>query len=105
MTPDINFESLSYNPFSIWENSINSEHYPDINFYQDSSSLETYYWSFNDFNFKFSIVCFSETRVDDISFSKNSNLQLSGYEVLHQARKIVREEEFVFLCMKILALN
>ena len=25
MTPDINFESLSYSPFSIHENSINSE--------------------------------------------------------------------------------
>ena len=70
MTPDINFESLSYNPFSIWENSINSEYYPDINFYQDSSSLETHYWSLNDFNFKFSIVCFSETRVDDIIFQQ-----------------------------------
>ena len=32
MTPDINFESLSYNPFSIHESSINSEHDPDINF-------------------------------------------------------------------------
>ena len=60
MTPDINFESLSYNPFSIHESSINSEHDPDINF---------------------SIVCFSETWVDDISFSKNSNFQLSGYQV------------------------
>ena len=26
-------------------------------------------------NFKFSFVCFSETWVDDISFSKNSNFQ------------------------------
>ena len=37
--------------------------------------------------FKFSIVCFSETWVYDISFSKNSNFQLSGYKVLHQTRK------------------
>ena len=123
MTPDINFESLSYNPFSIHESSINSEHDPDINFYQDISSLETHYCSPNDFqnnfqcflkdcfsvlhlntrnmnknfesfkefywniNFKFSIVCFSETWVDDISFSKNSNFQLSGYHALHQKCK------------------
>ena len=123
MTPDINFESLSYNPFSIHESSINSEHDPDINFYQDISSLETHYCSPNDFqnnfqcflkdsfsvlhlnirsmnknfesfkefyskiNFKFSIVCFSETWVDDISFNKNSNFQLSGYQVLHQTKK------------------
>ena len=39
MTPDINFESLSYSPFSIHENSINSEHDTDIDFYQDISSL------------------------------------------------------------------
>ena len=123
MTPDINFESLSYNPFSIHESSINSEHDPDINSYQDISSLETHYCSPNDFKnnfqsflkdsfsilhlnirsmnknfesfkefcskikFKFSIVCFSETWVDDIPFSKNSNFQLSGYKVLHQTRK------------------
>ena len=115
MTQDINFESLSYNPFSIHESSINSDHDPDINFYQHISSLETHYCSPNDFKnnfqsflkdsfsvlhlnirsinknfesfkefyskikFKFSTVCFSETWVDDISFSKNSNFQLSGY--------------------------
>ena len=125
MTPNINFESLLYNPFrkSIHESSINSEHHPDINFHQDISSLETHYCIPNDFKnnfksflkdsfsvlhlnitsmnknfepfkefyskikFKFSIVCFSETWVDDISFSKNSNFQLSGYKVLHQIRK------------------
>ena len=123
MTPGINFESLSYNPFSIHESSINSEHDPDINFYQDISSFERHYWSPNDFknnlqcflkdfffvlhlnirsininfelfkefystiNFELSIVCFSETWVDNISFSKNSNFQLSGYQVLHQTRK------------------
>ena len=123
MTPDINFEYLSYNLFSIHESSINSEHDPDINFYQDISSLGTHYCSPNDFKnnfqsylkdsfsvlhlnirsmnknfesfkefyskikFKFSIVCFSETWVGDISFSKNSNFELSGYKVLHQTRK------------------
>ena len=123
MTPDINFESLSYNHLSIHESSINSEHDPDISFNQDVSFLETQYCSPIDFqnhfqcflrdsfsvlhlnirsmnknfesfkefyskiNFKFSIVSFSETWVDDISFSKNSNVQLSGYQVLHQTRK------------------
>ena len=103
MTPDINFESLSYYPFSIHESSINSQHDPDINFYQDISSLETHYCSPNDFknnfqsflkdsfsvlhlnigsmnkNFESFIACFSETWVDNISFSKNSNFQLSDY--------------------------
>ena len=53
MTPDINFESLSYNPFSIHESSINSKHDPDINFYQDISSLETHYCSANYFQNNF----------------------------------------------------
>ena len=123
MTPDINFDSLLHNPFSIHKSSINSEHDPDVNFYQEISSLETHYCSPNDsqnnfqsflkdylsvlhlnirsinknfesfkefylkINFRFSIVCFSETWIDDISFSKNSNFQLSGYQVLHETRK------------------
>ena len=114
---------MPYNPFSIHESSINSEHYPDMNFYHDISSFETHYCNPNDFknnfegflkdsfpilhlnirstnknfksfkefyltiNFKFSIVCFSEIWVDDISFNKIQNLQLSGYKVLHQTRK------------------
>ena len=49
MTPDNNFEFLSYNPFSIHESSINREHGPDINFHQDISSLETLYCSPDDF--------------------------------------------------------
>ena len=54
MTPDINFESLLYNPFSIHESSINSEHNSDINFYQDISYLVTHYCSPNDFQNNFS---------------------------------------------------
>ena len=53
MTPDINFESLSNDPFSIHESSINSEHDSDINFYQDMSSFETQYCSPNDFQNNF----------------------------------------------------
>ena len=49
MTPGINFESSPYNPFNIHESTINSEHNPDINFYQDISFLETNYYSPNDF--------------------------------------------------------
>ena len=80
MTPDLNFESLSYNPFSIHESSINSEHDPDLNFYQDISSLETYYCSPNSFKNNFQ------------SCLKDS------FSVLHL--NIVHKN----LCMKILAL-
>ena len=42
MTPYINFESLSYNRVTIRESSINNEHDPGSNIYQDISSLETH---------------------------------------------------------------
>ena len=74
MTPDINFESLSYNPFSIHESSINSEHDPDINFYQDISSLETHYCSPNDFQNNFQCFLkdsFSVLHLNIRSMNKN----------------------------------
>ena len=52
-----------------------------------NKNFESFKEFYSKINFKFSIVCFSETWVDDISFSKNSNFQLSGYQVLHQTRK------------------
>ena len=58
MTPDINFESLSYRPFSNHENLINSKHGRDINFHQDFSSLETHYCTPNDF--ENNLQCFSK---------------------------------------------
>ena len=122
MTPDSNFESMSYNPFSVKDGFANSDNDPDINFYQDISSLDTHYFTPNDFqdnfkcfyentfsllhlnirsinknfetfkqfysslNFTFSIICFSETWVDDDSINKNSLFQLQNYNVLHQIR-------------------
>ena len=52
-----------------------------------NKNFESFKKFYSKINFKFSIVCFSETLVDDISFSKNSNFQLSSYQVLHQTRK------------------
>ena len=57
----------------------------------NSRSINKNFESFKEFsstiNFKFIIVRSSETWVEDTSFSKNSNFQLSGYKVLHQTRK------------------
>ena len=52
-----------------------------------NKNFESFKEFYSTINFKFSIVCFSETWVDDILFNKNPNFQLSGYEALHQARK------------------
>ena len=52
-----------------------------------NKNFESFKEFYSKINFKFSIVYFSETWVDDISPRKNSNFQLSGYQVLHQTRK------------------
>ena len=52
-----------------------------------NKNFESFKQFYSTIQFKFSIVSFSETWVDDISFSKNSIFQLSGYKVLHQKRK------------------
>ena len=47
MAPDANFESMSYNPFTVNDNFLNSESDPDINFYSDISHLDTKYFNSN----------------------------------------------------------
>ena len=43
MAPDANFESMSYNPFTVNDNIFNSESDPDINFYSITSLLDAKY--------------------------------------------------------------
>ena len=47
MAPDANFESMSYNPFTVSDNSSDSKSDPDINFYGDISPLDTKYFNPN----------------------------------------------------------
>ena len=70
-----------------------------------SKNFESFKEFYSTINFKFSIVCFSETWVDDISFNKNSNFNFQVTRSYIKQEKIVREEEFVFLCIKILTLK
>ena len=51
-----------------------------------NKKFESFKEFYSTINFKFSIF-FSETWVDDLSFSKNSNFQLSAIRFLHQTRK------------------
>ena len=51
-----------------------------------NKNFEVFKEYYSTINFKLSIV-FLETWVDDISFSKHSDFQLSSYRVLHQTRK------------------
>ena len=43
MTPDINFESVFFNPFSTKECFVDNDHDHDVNFYHDVSMLDTKY--------------------------------------------------------------
>ena len=43
MTPDINFESMLFNPFSTKECFADNDDDPDVNFYHDVSMLDTHY--------------------------------------------------------------
>ena len=43
MTPDINFESVFFNPFSTKEGFVDNDHNPDVNFCHDVSMLDTKY--------------------------------------------------------------
>ena len=48
MAPDANFESISYNPFTVNDNFFSSESDLDINFYSIISPLDTKYLNPNE---------------------------------------------------------
>ena len=48
MATEANFESVSYNHFTVNDNLFNSESDPDTNFYTDISSLDTKYFNPNE---------------------------------------------------------
>ena len=41
MTPDTNFESMLFNPFSMKACFLDNDHDPDVNFYREVSLLDT----------------------------------------------------------------
>ena len=73
MAPDANFESMSYNPFTVNDNFFNSESDPDIKFYSHiyeiregfeclcKNCFETFKNFYSKLNCTFSVICFSET--------------------------------------------
>ena len=74
MTPDINFESMFFNPFSTKERFADNDHDPDVNFYHDVSMLDTQYLAPNRFktNVKdFSKKSFSVLHLNIRSINKN----------------------------------
>ena len=74
MTPDTNFESMFFNPFSTKECFVDNNNDPDVNFYYDVSLLDTQYILPDKFktNFKdFSENSFSALHLNIRSMNKN----------------------------------
>ena len=131
MAPEPSFESMCFNPF-LANDSVNaSNQNPDVNFYNDFSSLETSYLSpseiyknfqnfykesfsvlhlnigsmnknletFQDFyrslNTIFSIICLTETWIDDSNINQSSLSRLEGYTSVHKIRKYRNGGEIV----------
>ena len=67
MTPEPSFESLSYKPFSVDGNhTVHAELDPDVNFFQNISSLDTQYFN-----------------IDDAKTYVNNNTSSDSFSVLH----------------------
>ena len=133
MAPKPPFESMCFSPF-LPNDSVNaSNQNPDVNFYNDFSSLETSYLSpseiyknfqnfykesfsvlhldirsmnknfetFQDFyrtlNTIFSIICLTETWIDDSNINQNSLSQLEGYTSVHKIRKYCKGGGLLYL--------
>ena len=82
MAPDVNFESMPYNPFTVNDNIFNSESDPDINFYSDSSPLDTKYFNPNEIREGFEYLCkngFSVLHVNIRSINKNFETSQNFY--------------------------
>ena len=67
MTPEPSFESLSYKPFAVDGNlTVNAELDPDVNFFQNISSLDTQYFN-----------------IDDTKTFVNNSISSDSFSVLH----------------------
>ena len=74
MAPDADFELMSYNPFTVNDNFLNSDSDPDISFYSDISPLNTKYFSPKEIREGFKCLCkngFSVLHVNIRSINKN----------------------------------
>ena len=86
MAPNANFESMSYNPFTVNDNFFNSENDPDTNFYSDISPLGTKYFNLNEIRECFECLCkngFSVLHVNIRSRDKNFKTFKNFYSKLN----------------------
>ena len=92
MTPDINFETMFFNPFSTKECIVDNDHDPDVNFYHDVSMLDTQYLMPDKFktNFKdFSKNSFSVLHLNIRSINKNFEAFTELYSKLNYIFSVI----------------
>ena len=92
MTPDTNFESMFFNPFSTKECFVDNDHDADVNFYHDVSMLDTQYLTPDKFktNFKdFSKKSFSVLHLNIRSINKNSEAFSEFYSKLNHIFSVI----------------
>ena len=92
MTPDINFESMFFNPFSTKEGFVDNDHDPDVNFYHDFFMLDTQYLAPDRFktNFKdFSKNSFSVLHLSIRSINKNFEAFTEFYSKLNRIFSVI----------------
>ena len=92
MTPDTNFESMFFNPFSTKECFVDNDHDPDVNFYHDVSMLDTQYLMPDKFktNFKdFSKNSFSVLHLNIRSINKNFEAFSEFYSKLNHVFSVI----------------
>ena len=92
MTPDINFESMFFNPFSTKECIVDNDHDPDVNFYHDVFMLDTQYLMPDKFktNFKdFFKNSFSVLHLNIRSINKNFEAFAEIYSKLNHIFSVI----------------
>ena len=116
MAPEPEFETMCFNLFLANDALNDSNQSPDVNFYNDISSLESNYYHQakliktstiflkNHFlkyeqslNTKFSIICLTETWVNDSNIKQNSLFQLEGYIPYIKSEKVAKEGGLLYL--------
>ena len=84
MTPEPSFESLSYKPFSVDGNhTVHAELDPDVNFFQNISSLDTQYFN-----------------IDNAKTFVNNNISSDSFSVLHINIRSMQKNSVFFNTLK-----
>ena len=92
MTPDTNFESMFFNPFTTKECFVDNGHDPDVNFYHGVSMLDTQYLTPDKFKTNFKEISknsFSVLHLNIRSINKNLEAFSEFYSKLNHVFSVI----------------